>query len=146
MWASRPGLDCRAQGFGIVETVMRLPFVGRALLLAVLLPLSACGSDATAPSGSTTIISIQQFYFYPFKVGVRVGASVEWINYDPVSHTTTGDLGLWDSGPLTPSNAPGRAGGSFVFTFQQPGTYGYHCTIHPPSLYPNFVGIIVVTP
>ena len=28
----------------------------------------------------------------------------------------------------------------------QPGTYGYHCSIHPPSLYPNFVGIIEVRP
>ena len=28
----------------------------------------------------------------------------------------------------------------------QPGTYGYHCSIHPPSLSPGFVGIVVVKP
>jgi plastocyanin len=125
---------------------MRLPCVRRVLVLAGLLALAACSSDATAPSGSTTTVSIRQFYFYPFELAVRVGASVEWINYDPVSHTATSDLGLWDSGPLTPATGPSRAGGSFRFTFQQPGTYGYHCTIHPPSLYPNFVGIVVVRP
>jgi len=28
----------------------------------------------------------------------------------------------------------------------QPGIYGYHCSIHPPSLYPGFLGIVVVKP
>lgn len=116
------------------------------LLLSGLLALTTCSSDTTAPSGSTTIVSIQNFYFYPFAIAVRVGASVEWTNYDPVSHTTTSDLGLWDSGPLSPAAAGGGAGGSFRFTFTQPGIYGYHCSIHPPSLYPGFVGQVIVRP
>jgi hypothetical protein len=29
---------------------------------------------------------------------------------------------------------------------QTPGTFGYHCAIHPPSMYPSFVGSVVVTP
>lgn len=121
-----------------------LPFAGP-LLLAALLALTTCSSDTTAPSGSTTVVTIQNFYFYPYTVSVRVGATVEWINYDPVSHTTTADLGLWDSGPITPA-ALGKVGGAFPFKFTQPGTYGYHCTIHPPNLYPGFVGIVVVRP
>ena len=118
----------------------------RALICCSLVGLPSCSSDSTAPSGSTVIASIQNFYFYPFRVAVRVGASVEWTNYDPVSHTVTSDEGLWDSGPLSPAARGGGAGGSFRFTFTQPGTYRYHCSIHPPNLYPGFVGIVVVRP
>jgi plastocyanin len=125
---------------------MRSLPISRPLLLSGLLALTACSSDTTAPGGSTTIVSIQDFYFYPPTVAVRVGATVEWTNYDPVSHTATSDLGLWNSGSLGPAASVGVAGGSFRFTFTQPGTYGYHCSIHPPSLYPYFVGRVVVRP
>ncbi len=118
----------------------------RPLLLSGLVTLSACSSDTTAPSGSTTVVSIQNFYFYPFSVAVRVGATVQWTNYDPVSHTTTSDVGLWGSGALSPVAGGATGGGSFRFTFTHPGTYGYHCSIHPPSLYPAFVGVVVVQP
>lgn len=123
-----------------------LPAVVCPLLLSGLVTLTACSSDTTAPSGSTTVVSIQNFYFYPFTVAVRVGATVQWTNYDPVSHTTTSDVGLWDSGALSPVAGGATAGGSFRFTFMHPGTYGYHCTIHPPSLFPGFVGVVVVQP
>jgi len=39
-----------------------------------------------------------------------------------------------------------RAGASFQFTFTQPGTYRYHCVMHPPADYPAFVGVITVIP
>jgi len=92
---------------------MRSLSLVRPFLVSSLLALTACSSDTTASSGSTTIVSIQNFYFYPFTVAVRVGASVEWTNYDPVSHTTTSDLGLWDSGALSPV-APGSACGRLL--------------------------------
>jgi plastocyanin len=37
-------------------------------------------------------------------------------------------------------------GGSFQAAFTKPGTYSYYCKLHPPSLYPAFVGTVVVTP
>jgi hypothetical protein len=49
---------------------------------------------------------------------------VTWINRDIVRHTVTSSDGLFDSGRLS-------AGGRFNYTFDEPGTYGYFCTIHP---------------
>ncbi|HTK42814.1 MAG TPA: hypothetical protein VL287_14580 [Gemmatimonadales bacterium] len=47
-----------------------------------------------------------------------------------------GGMGSGDSMP----------GGTFQFTFNQAGTYGYHCPLHPPSAYPGFTGTVIVTP
>jgi plastocyanin len=85
---------------------------------------------------------------------VKAGTSVMWSNAGPSAHTTTSDAGAWSSPTLgAPSGGGGpygsgaaTAGGTFQFTFSQPGTYRYHCSIHPPSVYPGFVGVIVVTP
>jgi plastocyanin len=56
-------------------------------------------------------------------VTISVGSRVTWTNTDPVSHTTTSDIGFWDSGEIGP-------GGVFSQTFDTPGTYTYHCAIH----------------
>jgi hypothetical protein len=56
----------------------------------------------------------QHFYFYPFTVGVRVVASVEWTNYDPVGRTATSDAGFWDSCQLTPAAVRRGSGGSYL--------------------------------
>jgi plastocyanin len=89
------------------------------------------------PAGSANVM-IQDFTFSPATVTIKAGAAVQWTNNGPSSHTTTSDNGVWDSGVLP-------VGGTFQMTFTKAGTYGYHCTIHPPSVYPRFVGTVVVT-
>jgi len=131
-------------------------------LMAVSLAFAlACGggSDTTAPSsggmnGGSNLanVNIQDFSFSPAAVTIKVGGTVVWHNLGPSPHTTISDNGVWASGTLaSPSGGGGygggsSAGGSFQFTFTQAGTFGYHCNIHPPSLYPGFVGTITVTP
>ena len=44
------------------------------------------------------------------------------------------------------SGGTGTAGQTFQFTFNTPGTFPYHCSIHPPSAFPGFIGTITVTP
>jgi plastocyanin len=115
--------------------------------LLVVAALTACGSSyTTSPSTPTgggmtggTNVSIHDFAFSPSTISVKVGTTVTWTNNGPSAHTTTSDGGVWDSGTL-------GAGGTFQHTFMATGTFGYHCTIHPPSLYPGFVGTVTVTP
>ena len=68
--------------------------------------------------------TIKGFSFQPDVVKVKVGAKVTWTNDDTVAHTVTADTNSFASGNLQP-------GGSFSFTFTRPGTYAYHCSIHP---------------
>jgi heme/copper-type cytochrome/quinol oxidase subunit 2 len=51
-------------------------------------------------------------------------SEVVWTNTDSMAHTVTFDNGMADSGPIQP-------GKTFAFYFTKPGTYTYHCTIHP---------------
>ncbi len=131
---------------------LRWLIVGAAAL--VLGCKSATGSSGGPPPGATTV-TIQDFSFMPDTVRIAAGKTVYWTNKGPSAHTTVSDAGLWNSGTLNaPSSSGGSgysvtdraAGGSFTLTFKSPGTYSYHCSIHPPSLYPHFVGTIIVTP
>jgi plastocyanin len=110
------------------------------------------GQDLPAPPGSVTV-TIQDFSFAPQSVTVKAGTTVRWSNAGPSVHNTTSDLTLWDSGPLgAPTGGGGgygdggSRGASFDFTFTEPGTYRYHCNLHPVSLYPNFTGTVIVNP
>lgn len=100
------------------------------------------GPTPTAPSGpsGSNAVTIQDFTFTPSSITVPMGTTVHWTNNGPSSHTTTSDAGVWDSGSLSPAQ------GSFQFTFNQAGTFRYHCTNHPPSIYPGFTGTVIVTP
>jgi plastocyanin len=129
-----------SQRFAIVRS--------RLLILAAGLALAAC-SSTTSPSGGPTI-GIRDFSFSPSTLTVKAGTTVEWLNDGPSQHTTTSDAALWDSGALNPPSGggmySGSSGGTFSYTFMTPGTYTYHCSLHPPTQYPTFVGAVVVTP
>lgn len=104
----------------------------------------ACFSDRgalTAPSGGqctipldpnllgSTVIAIKNFAFSPSQVSVHTGDKVTWANCDTGNpdHTTTSDTGVWDS----PLLSPGPPATIFSFTFNQAGTFAFHCSVHP---------------
>ena len=125
--------------------------LGIALRNALLVTaLVSCSSNTTGPvvqpptggggsSGSVVDVSIRDFTFTPASVTVKVGTTVRWTNNGPSAHTTTSDMGVWNSGLLSPN------AGTFEMTFSTTGTFPYHCSIHPPSVYPGFVGTVTVT-
>jgi plastocyanin len=93
--------------------------------LAGLWPAPLVLADTTlAPSASTTQINIDNYAFKPATVTIPAGASVTWKNLDDDPHTATADNGAFDSKGLA-------QGDTFTFRFTKPGTYDYHCSVHP---------------
>jgi plastocyanin len=70
--------------------------------------------------------------FMPDALTVPAGTTVTWTNTDSIPHTSTSDAKGWDSGIVGP-------GQQFTVSLQTPGTYSYHCTLHP-----GMVGTVVV--
>ncbi len=98
---------------------------------------STPGATATCvPASTLEFVSIEDNYFSPQNATIPAGTRVLWTNGNNHSyaHTTTSDTGLWDSGSLDD-------GRQFGYTFYTPGTYAYHCTIHP-----SMTGTITVQP
>jgi plastocyanin len=105
------------------------------LLLAAAVAIIAAACNGTGPTAygapastatttATNAATIKGFSFQPDVLKVKVGAKVTWTNDDAVAHTVTADTNSFASGNLQPA-------GSFSFTFTRPGTYAYHCSIHP---------------
>jgi len=96
------------------------------LCLATLLMTLALMSFVT-PSYATgsVAVSISNYAFHPATITVVIGVNntVKWTNNDAVSHTVTSDTSLFGSGTLA-------QGDTYTHTFNQTGTYGYHCSIH----------------
>jgi plastocyanin len=86
----------------------------------------------------TVLISIRGSSFSPSSVTVRVGTTVVWrMGGGYSSHTVTADNGLFDSGILS-------GGGTFAYTFAQPGVYPYYCKFHGGPNGQGMSGVITV--
>ena len=113
----------------------RLGFCSACIALLILTCMVAgCTSYQTPPATTTTpastggnSISIKNFAFDPSSLTVKTGTVVTWVNQDGASHTIVSDAGS----PAAFSSDSLSTGASFPFTFTQPGTYTYHCSIHP---------------
>ena len=88
------------------------------------MPSTAPASAPAAKPVAADAVTIHNFAFGPQIVTVKVGAAVHWTNQDSEAHTVTSDTGAFSSPVLQP-------GAGYSFTFTKPGTYSYHCTIHP---------------
>jgi len=100
-------------------------------------PTTGAASTPTATAaqtgnGQTVMIitdSSGSFAFSPATLTIKAGTTVTWKNTTAVAHTVTSDDGKsFDSGTSNPIAAQS---GTFSFTFGTPGTFAYHCEIHP---------------
>jgi plastocyanin len=88
--------------------------------------------QAAGTAVATTAVEMRQIAFVPSRIEVSAGATVEWVNRDPLVHTVTATDGAWDSGDIRPD-------ATWRHTFDRPGTYAFHCTPHP-----FMTGVVVV--
>jgi plastocyanin len=97
-----------------------------------LAPLAAVVLSAAAPAPAGPTVTIGNFSFGPAAL-VRPGTTVTWINGDDIPHTVVAaDTKAFRSKVLDTDDR-------YAFTFNQPGTYAYFCSIHP-----HMTGKIVV--
>lgn len=81
-------------------------------------------SEIVEVAAADVAVTIREFKFNPDPLTVPVGTRVTWTNEDSAGHTATSDASVFRSPLLS-------RGGSFSFTFTQPGEYTYHCEPHP---------------
>jgi plastocyanin len=87
--------------------------------------------------GQEVTVRMEDNFFDPANITVEPGTTVTWVQSGNNPHTTTSYDGLWDSGMIE-----GGSGGTFSFTFEEPGTYDYFCIPHE-SL--GMIGSVTVT-
>src|SRR4051812_19562890 len=70
--------------------------------------------------------------FLPNTLTADAGSTLLFANVGGKPHTLTADDGSFDTGVVTPGAEGGRfAGTNATFTVPKPGTYTFHCEVHP---------------
>ena len=78
----------------------------------------------TGLAADNSQIAIDSFKFTPQSLTVKAGATVTWINKDDVPHTIVSTTKKFRSPVLDVDK-------KFSYTFKDPGTYEYFCSVHP---------------
>ena len=109
------------------------------VVMATLLVLIGCKGDESNPpasggGGGTSPNTISMSYnaFTPVSITISANTTITWKNNDTVTHTSTSDGGVWNTGDIAP-------GTSKSFTFTTTGTFPYHCVYHS-----GMVGTVIV--
>ena len=71
-----------------------------------------------------TRMYVDEHAFNPYRVRVKAGTQVRWVNNGRIAHTIAAEDGSWTSPRLTPLEAAG-------ITFDKAGEYTYVCKDHP---------------
>lgn len=93
-------------------------------------PSTSVESSTTSSNGASSAdasVVMRQTSFVPGELTVPAGTTMTWTNDDTISHTTTSEDGIWDSGTMQPGDA-------FELTLDTEGTYVFICSIHPSSM------------
>jgi plastocyanin len=103
------------------------------LALAFSWAIGLSGAYQSAPAATPAVaagsvagprLEIKQFRFSQSALTIPLGATVTWVNQDDDAHTVTADDGGFTSAGLD-------RGERFAHEFTAPGTYAYHCALHP---------------
>ncbi|MDQ3878772.1 MAG: plastocyanin/azurin family copper-binding protein [Actinomycetota bacterium] len=117
-------------------------------IVVLALALGACASNARSGNDRTSEdarasnqIEIKGIAYSPSNLSVQRGATVTWVNHDPVAHTVTAGTPGKQGVPGVSADAPPKLTGlfdrelnaketSFSFTFERPGVYRFFCRVH----------------
>jgi plastocyanin len=86
--------------------------------------IGRAGPGAKPATPAKPEVTIDNFSFSPQILTVPAGTTVIWTNRDDVPHTVVSEDGKFRSHALDTDD-------KFSYTFTQPGTYSYYCSVHP---------------
>jgi amicyanin len=98
----------------------------RRVLTACAVGLLAFLGLASPALAETHPITIAQYAYQSPSMTVRIGDVVTWTNQDEAPHDV-----VTPAGPVAFRSPMLATGQSWSFTFIEPGTYSYYCSIHP---------------
>ncbi|WP_137725421.1 plastocyanin/azurin family copper-binding protein [Prescottella subtropica] len=102
--------------------------------IALAASLSGCssdtGRDVPADPGDGLTVTVKNMTYSPASLTVSVGDTVTWVFDD--RGTPHDVVGLGDAKSVLRS--PLLQTGTWTYTFTQPGTYDYTCSLHPDML------------
>lgn len=110
---------------------MRVSMWARVLVMmalastAVAVPPGPLHARQQASPVSSTTIAIDNFKFNPLSLEIPAGTMVTWTNRDDVPHIVVSVTKKLFSSPALDTND------AFSYTFKEPGTYEYYCSMHP---------------
>jgi len=126
-WETEKNLFLKKESGWRRPSLILLSFLFLAGFVAGVLAASALSVSSQADYSASPIVKIipvGQYSSRNITLVLGVNNTVTWINEDVVSHSVTSDTGLFDSGVLGPKQ-------EWSFTFSAPGSYAYHCSLHP---------------
>ena len=90
-----------------------------------------CDNTPTpTPTPAVVLVKIveasDKYAFSPATLSIKVGTQVVWINTTVAAHTATSD-----TAGVFGTNNNQTTHQTFMFTFTTPGTFAYHCNVHP---------------
>jgi plastocyanin len=145
----------------------RTLWISVSMALVSMLILVACGGSAGSASTASTTPTVAQsaptptatpapvtqaatvvvvemlenppghYFFQPSTLSITAGTTVVWFDASDAPHTVTSDSSAPSAFGTTSNVTEGK---SFALVFNTPGTYQYHCNIHP-----NMKATITVT-
>ncbi|MEV6828677.1 cupredoxin family copper-binding protein [Amycolatopsis sp. NPDC051102] len=98
----------------------RAALIVAGLLLFLDLPFAGPAAAATQQ------VMMQDYAYSPAALTVRAGDTVTWMQHDEAPHDV-----VTTSAPVALRSPRLSAGQSWSYTFREPGTYSYYCSVHP---------------
>jgi plastocyanin len=82
----------------------------------------ACGAGVAAAAGPTTTVTLKDISFKKSVIHITHGSTVRWVWKDgDTPHNVT----------FARRHSATKHHGTYLLRFANPGTFRYHCTLHP---------------
>lgn len=108
-----------------------LVVVGGVVMSVAMTGHVCCGSRESSvdqtpfvTSATEITVHIRDFAFSPNDLTIDEGTTVTWVNHDTAPHDATENNGAWRTELLQKNDSGG-------ITFDEPGEFPYHCSVHP---------------